>query len=261
MHQATAPHTSPLDNDDIASLERATLDAVAPPEVQEIEGWMLPMDRSTVGRAKSAVPLRHLGVHESHLQSIETAYLNWGIPCTYRLADVPGLDHIHARLRTMGYAPEQPTLVMRGTVAAVLALPLPGRTQEDAIVDTHPNAAWAAVYTAPGFDPIDGAHRVQALSRSAHLIYAAVHRSGQPVAAGTAALSQGWASIHGMRTVLNARGQGLASQILHSLAQVAAQRGLERMFLQVEEDNPSAHALYTRAGFHTIWRYHYWRKT
>lgn len=245
-----------LANDDIASLERATLDAVAPPEIQEVTDWLIPLDRSTIGRAKSAVPMRHQGLNADALDGIEAAYHDWGIEAQFRVADVLGLSPIHQRLRVMGYAPEQPTLVQVGTVSALLALP----ASVCAAVDTHPNARWASVYTAPGFDAVDGAHRVQALSRSAHVVYAAVHHDEQALAAGTASISQGWASIHGMRTVPTARGQGLASQVLRGLAEVAAQRGLERVFLQVEEDNKAALALYTRARFQTVWRYHYWRK-
>lgn len=245
-----------LTPEEIASLERATLDAVAPIDVQETADWLLPMDRSTIGRAKSAVPLRHDGLTNDALDAIETAYQHWGIDAQFRVADVPGLDNIHQRLRAMGYAPDQATLVQVGTVSALLALP----GAATAAVDTRPNAVWAAVYTAPGFDAVDGAHRVQALSRSPTVVYAAVHRDEQALAAGTASLSHGWASIHGMRTVASARGQGLASQILRGLATVAAQRGLERVFLQVEADNAAALALYARAGFQTAWRYHYWRK-
>jgi ribosomal protein S18 acetylase RimI-like enzyme len=47
--------------------------------------------------------------------------------------------------------------------------------------------------------------------------------------------------------------------VLVGLAQAAAARGLQRVFLQVEEENTQAIALYQRAGFVTAWRYHYWR--
>jgi ribosomal protein S18 acetylase RimI-like enzyme len=241
---------------DIASLERATLDAVAPPEVHDLPGWLLPLDRSTIGRAKSAVPLRHSDLDPKQLPIIESRYHAWGIAAAFRVADLPGLGTIHQQLNCMGYAPEQPTLVQISSVARVRALPVVASAE----VDTHPSHAWASVYTAPGFDHEDGAHRVQALSRSTHAIYASVQKHGQPLAAGTACLSQGWASIHGMRTVPGARGQGLASQVLLGLATTAAARGFERMFLQVEEDNAAALALYARAGFATAWRYYYWRK-
>ena len=245
-----------LNQEDIASLERATLDAVAPLAVLDVADWLLPLDRSTIGRAKSAVPLRHEGLTTDALDSIESAYHDWGIDAQFRVADAPGLVNIHQRLRAMGYRPDQPTLVQVGTVSALLALP----GAANATVDIRPNARWASVYTAPGFDAVDGAHRVQALSRSAHVIYAAVHHDDQALAAGTASFSQEWASIHGMRTKPAARGQGHASQILRGLAAVAAQRGLKRVFLQVEETNTAALALYARASFQTVWRYHYWRK-
>ncbi|MBC7168334.1 GNAT family N-acetyltransferase, partial [Phenylobacterium sp.] len=44
------------------------------------------------------------------------------------------------------------------------------------------------------------------------------------------------------------------------LAAAAAERGVARMFLQVEEGNAPARALYARAGFAPLWRYHYWRR-
>ena len=45
---------------DVEAMERATVEAVAPPEVLEIGGWLVPLDATTVGRAKSAVPHRGL---------------------------------------------------------------------------------------------------------------------------------------------------------------------------------------------------------
>ena len=129
-----------LSDADIASLERATLDAVAPLEVQEMQDWLLPLDRSTIGRAKSAVPLRHAGLSVDALDSIETAYLNWGIEARFRLADVPGLNNIHHGLRAKGYGPERPTLVQVGSVSALLAL----TATSTAEVGTSPSARWAA---------------------------------------------------------------------------------------------------------------------
>jgi ribosomal protein S18 acetylase RimI-like enzyme len=246
----------PLEDDDIASLERATLDAVAPPAMQEIEGWLLPFDNSTIGRAKSAVPLRHDRIEVRDIAMIESLYAIRGLQAAYRVADLPGLAPVHAELARRGYQAQQPTLVQIGSVRAMRALchDLPAR------VSASPQATWSSVYLAEGFDPVDGAHRVQALSRSPHMVYAWVEDAGQSVAAGTAALSQGWCSIHGMRTLPAHRGRGLAARVLAGLADAATERMLERVFLQVEEGNSAALALYRRAGFSTAWRYQYWRK-
>jgi ribosomal protein S18 acetylase RimI-like enzyme len=252
MHNLTLP----LAPDDIASLERATLDAVGPLATQEINGWLLPFDNSTISRAKSAVPLRHDGLDATQIARIESMYAARGLQAAFRIADLPALANTHAELSRLGYSAQQPSLVQVGTVRHMRSI----CQAPPADVSDSPTPAWSSVYLAEGFDPVDGAHRVQALSRSRHVVYASVQEAGQSVAAGTAALSQGWASVHGMRTAPQHRGRGLAARILGGLADTAIARGLERVFLQVEEGNSAALALYRRAGFVTAWRYHYWRR-
>lgn len=244
-----------LTDHDIANLERATLDAVAPHAIEVLPGWLLPFDVSTIGRAKSAVPLSHQLQDADILHAVADRYAVHGLPAAFRVADAPALANLSRQLQRMGYQPEQPTLVKIGSAR---------RTQEvfgqaSTHVTASPTTAWSDVYLAAGFDPVDGAHRVQALSRSKHVVYASLADTLGPAAAGTAAFSHQWASIHGMRTALRCRGQGLAGQILAALAQEAIARGLDRVFLQVQEDNSAALALYQRAGFATAWRYHYWR--
>jgi ribosomal protein S18 acetylase RimI-like enzyme len=48
--------------------------------------------------------------------------------------------------------------------------------------------------------------------------------------------------------------------VLAGLAGEARARGIERAFLQVEEKNTPARALYRRAGFAPAWRYFYWSR-
>lgn len=249
-------HTQPYSDEDVASIERATLDAVAPPAVEEMEGWLLPFDVSTIGRAKSAVPLRHHSLAAAQLATIEDLYAARGLQAAFRVADVEGLVNIHAELQRLGYRADQPTLVQVGTVQQMRAV-----CQADpADISDTATPAWSTMYLSEGFDPVDGAHRIQALSRSRHLVYASLQEDGRSLAAGTASLSQGWASIHGMRTAADSRGRGLAGRVLAGLADAATRRGLQHVFLQVEENNHAALALYRRAGFATVWRYHYWRK-
>ena len=246
---------TPLSPDDIAALERATLDAVAPQTVEAMAGWLLPFDASTIGRATSAVPLRHHSVPVADIGAIETRYADHGLPAAFRVADTAGLTPLHTELHARGYRACQPTLVQIADTDAMLHM----AATSQATVNTTAHPAWAAVYTAAGFDAVDGQHRIAALSRSHSAVYAHITQDGTPAAAGVGAFSQGWASIHGMRTVVAQRGQGLARSILVALAHQARARGIGRFFLQVEEENASAIALYAQAGFQTVWRYHYWR--
>lgn len=253
MSAQTAPMT--LSADAVQRLERATLDAVAPERVQALGDWLLAFDPSTISRAKSAVPLRHHGLDSGNIAAIVQRYRDQGLPPSLRVADLPALQDVHTALRALGLIPTQPTLVQMARLADVLTLP----TTLDATVAFEPSEAWGSVYTAAGFDPVDGAFRRNALSRSPFVMYAHVHQNGEPLAAGTSALSQGWASMHGMRTVPAARGRGLASAILVALARHARTQGMTEVFLQVEEENSAAQSLYRHAGFNTAWRYHYWR--
>jgi len=242
---------------DVASIERATLDAVYPAEVHEMPGWLLPYDPLPIGRAQSAVPLAHTPLSVSALKQIEANYQQRNRPTVFRLPEgliSPGIGEM---LHAMGYFAHHGVLVQVTNVARLLRM-----APADAVtVSATPSAPWASVYTADGFDPVDGANRVQLLSRSRHMVYAHASEGGQALAAGTGSISRGWLSMHGMRTVPSARGQGLASRILAGLAAHAAAQGVHRVFLQVEDDNPVAQGLYRKAGFSTAWRYHYWRVT
>ena len=244
---------------DIESIERATIAAVSPEGLGELEGWLLPFDSGTVGRAKSAVPLAHTPVPESLIGQIEARYRAQGQPAVFRIAHAACFDGLRSQLSRLGYVPERPVWVQVGSVSAMRAAFRHAPAELAEIAD-RPDAAWAALFLGEGFDPVDGACRVKALSRASGSVFASVRDNGKTVAAGAGAFSHGWASVHGMRTDKAYRGRGLAGRVLAGLAEAALQKGLERVFLQVEDANDAALALYQRAGFVPAWRYAYWRK-
>ena len=239
----------------IESLERATLDAVAPSAVGQIPGWLLPFDSSTVGRAISAVPLHHEGADPAVIRQIEALYAERGLATQFRIADVAGMAGLQQGLLQAGYTPQQPTLTLVGSVGL-----WPGEALRTVQISQTATEGWKSVYLSADFDPVDAANRVRALSRSQCVVYAWMEEAGHGVAAGTAAFSQGWASLHGLRTLARARGRGCATALIAALGQIARSKGIDACFLQVEEGNASAVRLYHSLGFETAWRYHYWRK-
>lgn len=241
----------------VEAIERATLAAVAPEEVVEIDGWLVGLDPGTIRRAASAVPLSHDLPHDpAVLDAIEAAFAARGLSPAFRVADAPGLSAVREALAARGYGFEQPTLVKTAEVAAVRAV----TSAEPAQVSDRPDEAWAAVFLGEGFDPVDGAYRVKALSRSPGAAYGAVREGTRALAVGAGSYSHGWVSFHGMRTDAAHRGKGLAGRVLAGLAATATERGVDLAFLQVEEKNAPARALYRRAGFTPAWRYHYWSR-
>ena len=244
---------------DIESIERATLAAVSPQAIEEwpAEGWLLPFDQGTVGRAKTAVPLRHVAPDIALIDRIEARYAAHSLPPAFRLPVMPAFDAMCDALHTRGYRMHKPTLTQTGDARAMASF----STEPPATIDTTPDAGWASVFLGEGFDPVDGASRVQALSRAPGTLFASVRdkESSRTLAAGAMAFGHGWASVHGIRTAQAARGRGLAGRVLRGLAQAALERGFERVFLQVESGNTSALSLYRRAGFEPAWGYAYWQ--
>ena len=244
-----------MDSIQIEAIERATVQAVAPQAVAEIPGWILPFDAGTVGRAKSAVPLNHTAPERSVLREIEAAYAQHSLPVMLRIPVVAAFDSFRTLLVERGYREEVPTEVQTAVVSDVRAV----SGGDPAELLAAPSQDWASVFLGEGFDPVDGANRVKKLGQAAGSLFAIVREGGRPVAAGAAAFSHGWASVHGMRTAQASRGRGLAARVLATLAGAAIGRGYQRVFLQVSDANAPAQALYRRAGFAPAWTYSYWR--
>ena len=237
---------------DVEAIERATLAAVSPAEVFEGRGWLAGLENGSIRRARSAVPLRHdIAADPQAIDAVKRAYTSRDLTPAFRIADVEGLEEVRALLSARGFAPEQPTLVLAAPVSALM-------DREPGEVLTAPDDDWKAVFMGEGFDPEDGAYRVAALSRCQSAVFGRVREEGATVAVGVAAFGHGWASVHGMRTAAARRGRGHAGRVLAALGAEAARRGLDKVFLQVEEDNAPARALYARKGFEAAWRYRYW---
>lgn len=255
----------------VESLERATIEAVAPDQVQTLPGWLLPMDAGTVGRARSAVPLVHPTLPEqqalqaSQLTDIAGRYMKQGLRPAFRIPDTA--IHLHKPLSSMGMQRTEPTLVMTGTVDALAVtahtLLHPLHQTPTLLTETSPGLGWQALFVGDGFDPVDGAHRVRLLSRSPRTLYVSALLDEQVVACGAASFGHGWMGVHGMRTALSYRGRGFAAYVLRSMAHQARlhafAQGLKGVFLQVGAANAPALALYRRAGFVVAWPYAYWK--
>lgn len=243
----------------IERIERGTLAAVSPQVVEELPGWLLPMDPGTVGRSHSAVPVHHRPPALDVLNAIAARYASAGWTPVLRLPDLPQWGQAHAYLQSQGWTRGKPTCVMTAemqTLCERTTTVLPeGATVAMA---ERADAQWMGLFLGEGLDPVDGASRSQALARSSVTRFGGVTVAGAMVACGAVCFSHGLVSAHGLRTALTHRGRGLATALLGAMAREAQLQGLEQGFLQVEATNPARH-LYERLGYSLAWQYAYWK--
>ena len=84
---------------------------------------------------------------------------------------------------------------------------------------------------------------------------------GAPAAVGLGVVERDWLGIFCMATSPAFRRRGAASAILRTLAIWAQLYDARQAYLQVMEHNAPAQAVYARAGFETLYHYHYREKT
>ncbi|MEZ0111287.1 ribosomal protein S18 acetylase RimI-like enzyme [Catenulispora sp. EB89] len=82
--------------------------------------------------------------------------------------------------------------------------------------------------------------------------------NGEPLSVGRVAIDtgSGYAGIAALATAEAARRRGLARIVLRDLLAFAAENGAENTYLEVEEGNAPALALYASLGYTTAHRYH-----
>ena len=228
--------------------------------VQNVDGWRLRFNGGVTQRANSVWPTECQGEFalEERIAMVEDFYTRRGMRARYQIspASLPG--ELDALLEQRGYAHVSDTRVQTASILPV-QVPRPYRfnvtvgTLIDAWMDTYAQAANMGAHERAmrrGIVSRIGPRSGFALARLGNL-------DGQPVAVGLGVAERGWTGIFCMDTLPSFRRQGAATAILQALSEWGASCGAARMYLQVMADNAPAVALYARAGFTTLYSYHY----
>jgi GNAT superfamily N-acetyltransferase len=223
--------------------------------VHEEAGWLL---RHTPGvrrrRSNSALP-----AGEPSIEHLETFYRSRGRPVMVQLG--PAHGRLDALLAGRGYRIDAPTSVMTAVTEDVVAATSPqGRQAEPAepFELAEDSAAWLRTFADLDVHADSASVGEKVISRiAAPAAFVSVTRGGRAAGMGLFAADSGWAGVFAMATRPDLRGQGIATGVLGTGARWAARHGATRLYLQVEQDNEAALALYTRAGFTRSHGYHY----
>jgi len=221
----------------------------------ELDGWQLYADQGWTGRANSALPLatgrRPL---PEQLADVQRFYSERGLLPQIQVP-LPARSQLDTELARRNWQIQRPTLVL--TRELPLAGMGAGPADEDGLrLAATPDDGWLGAYHYRGGRL--PAFAQQLLTRHDRISFASIRRGTQVVAIGRGAVDEGWLGITAVEVEPRHRRQGLARAVVQALAGWAvAAHGARVCYLQLDESNTAAHALYTRLGFTEHHRYHY----
>lgn len=242
----------------IDDLEAAAARSWRAPEEATLGGWLLRAAGGFTGRANSALAINDPGIP---LAAAAARVCQW-----YRARRLPAMIAVPFPVGRPHRSEVDRFLAERGWTirpGAVTVMTATARTVARRIgaaaapVDVHaaPDDGWLALYHYRG-QPAPPVAR-QLLMSAPWQAFAAVRAGGETRAIGRVAAAGGWAGLTAIEVHPAHRRRGLATAVTLTLAALAAGRGITRLYLQVEDGNLAARALYTRAGFAAHHRYHY----
>ena len=237
---------------DVVALELAANDAWPAPVQARLGGWILRAAGNWTGRANSALAV---GDPDRTLDAAIDAVVDWygehGQPALIN-APMPLAAPVNSALDARGWTARPLTLVQTAPLAALLGGADEPRDLPPVELADAPTDDWfAMVAEHKGELP---AVAKQVLTAVPETVFGQVHDAAGglvAVARGTVTGPLRWHGISLLQTTPEQRRRGLAGHVLRAMAQWAAQRGATRAYLQVEERNAAAIALYRRLGFST----------
>jgi GNAT superfamily N-acetyltransferase len=242
----------------ISELELVASGSWQATEQDRLGEWQLRAAEGFTGRANSALAVGDPGVPlEQAVDQVAAWYTARGLPPTlavpYPLGD-PGGSKLNRLLDTLGWSTRSgPAVVMAAGPGAVPAAD--GADGDRVAIDPEPDDGWMSLYHYRGQD-LPPIARTMLLS-APWQAFGSVRAGGRTIAVARVAAAGGWAGFTAVEVSPDHRRRGLATLLTSVLAGHAAPRAPGGYWLQVEERNTSARALYRRTGFTDHHGYHY----
>jgi GNAT superfamily N-acetyltransferase len=242
---------------DVVALELAANEAWPAPDQGRLGDWLLRAAGGWTGRGNTALPVgdpgRPLG---EAVDAVREWYAARGLPPKINVP-MPLAAPVNAVLDARGWRTNPTTLVQAAPVAGLLADPPDGLPPVR--LSRSPSAAWLDVVVArKGTLPDTAMHLLTAVREVRFAEVYGDSRELLAVARGTVTGGR-YFGIFLVDVIPAARRRGLARHVINALARWAGELGASTAFLQVEERNEAAVALYGRLGFAT--HHHYLTRT
>ncbi|MFD8470144.1 GNAT family N-acetyltransferase [Streptomyces cyaneofuscatus] len=243
-------------------LAAVTARAWQPVESEPLGEWRLRAAGGFTRRANSALPLGDPGLPLGEaFGRVERWYEERGLPPYIQTATgAEGTQEaLCAELERHGWRREVTAEVRIAALAPVGDLD----AEVSAVrLSRAPDEAWLSRYQRFS---TPGPHVLRVLGGGPSVWFATVAddedegRGGAPAAIGRCVVDGRWAGFMAVEVAPEHRRRGLATSVMAALARQALEEGASAAWLQVEEDNEGARALYDGMGFAAHHRYHHFR--
>lgn len=241
-------------------LDELLTNAWRPMVVETLGGWRYRWANGVTRRANSALALDADAALSDLVERAEAFYAERGAPTMIQVSTASAPRDLVALLGARGYRPTARTLVQSATSRLVIDGTTPGVDVEltDAATDDWLDTYWSVESTRGcSRDDDIAVCREFLLNPGLPTAFAAAHHEDEVIGVGQIVFERGWGGVQCMATAVAHRRRGVASAVLHALAEEAHRRGVTQMYLAVMAGNDGAEALYERAGFRPAHEYTY----
>lgn len=246
----------------ISDLEEVAADGWRGTEEDRLGGWRLRAAGGFNGRANSALAVGDPGLPlPAAADAVHRWYAARELPtmiCVPYPSGQPDRNPLDRFLTERGWTVRPGAATVLTAPAATIARAAPadpaGPVRVD--IDAEPDGAWLARYHYRGQQDLPPAAR-QVLRSAPWQAFGSVRENGATLAIGRVAVAGGWGGLTAIEVDPAHRRRGLARAVTAALASQAAAHGAHHLYLQVEDGNAPARALYHRLGFtdHHGYRY------
>lgn len=235
----------PVKYSEIAALERIGADHWPAPDTEWLGGWLLRAASGWTKRANTALPLGDPGMPlKDAVARVGDWYGERGLPPAFAVP-LPLSRGVGELLRETGWV-EQARVEVRtrslGDWTPVSRPDLP-----PVRVDPGPSLEALSLVSARRGELPQVALTV--LGGPAKTGFAVLKLDGEVAAFGRGAVSEGWLGLSLVEVAGHARRRGLGTYLMGALMEWGREQGADRAYLQVEEENTAALAMYDRLGF------------
>lgn len=245
----------------VQELEDAVVDAWPATECVELDGWCL---RASGGPSRRANSVATLGAGSGvplpeRIVQAETFYRERGLLPMFQIGPAATPVGLDATLAERGYRIVGESLAAAADPSEVVSRLPRGTGGIETSVGTSASEAWLQHAGRSGrfADSYElWLNTLKLLGTRCRFVTA---RDGRGTVTGTCLgiASEQRLGVYAMLTNPGQRRKGTGAALLRALAECALAERMSELYLLVELDNESARALYSRAGFAEVYRYHY----